>query len=324
MYKVIYDIIYSFHMHLFMVASGFLFYKAYYDGHKINKMKIKKHWINLLVIYILISIIVWGTKYCFNSDVLHPVSVSSVLMIWLNPIGHLWYLHLLLVMYVVNSYLIKLLKTDYINITLLVMLIANIISEYLVFNNVSLLCRFFRFELFFFIGMLWCCKKDQWLFSDRSIIAMLLISVICAIIYFPKMIPNVPIHLFRSLISIGISLSIYSFFRKWCNKDIKLLSGLGKNCLEIYLLHQFPVTLFQLLIVRIIHIDGIINLFVNFVLSICSVLAVIYVMKRINIYDLFFRPYYLLHLGDIRTKMLSMCTEHKADDPRAGYHDQYD
>ncbi len=294
-YKMIYDIVYSFHMPLFMIVSGFLYSTAYYDDYILNKPRIKKHCINLIIVYILISIIVWGAKCCFNGDVLHPVDMSSLLLIWINPIGHLWYLHLLLLMYVVNVYIIQLIKTDHTNMAFLVMLMANIMSKYMVFGDVYLLSRFMKYELFFFIGILWCCKEDFWLFSYKSIIALLLITAICAILYFPQMVSGLPFQLLGTLVSIGISVSIFSLFRKRCNKDIKLFSELGGKSLEIYLLHQFPVTILQLLMGRISFIDGMISLLLNFVLSICSVLLVIYVMKRIKIYNLFFRPYYIIH-----------------------------
>lgn len=44
-------------------------------------------------------------KLIFSDDLLHPVTGLDLALIWLKPIGHMWYLYVLLLLYLILYFL---------------------------------------------------------------------------------------------------------------------------------------------------------------------------------------------------------------------------
>ena len=97
--KIIYDFIYSFHMPLFFIISGFVFYIS--KSYKRFKIKV----IDFTIVYILWSSFMWASKYVMAKDVNNPVTLVDLFSIVYKPIMIYWYLYVLIFMYLVVSLL---------------------------------------------------------------------------------------------------------------------------------------------------------------------------------------------------------------------------
>ena len=174
-FRMIYNIIYSFHMPLFMIISGFLFQLSYMTPTwEKKRSRYWKHWINLAIVYTGFSIILWGVKRILSDDLLHPVKMMDSILIWVKPIGHMWYLYVLLLIYLI-FYCTR-------NINMWIKLIFTIgvcLASTFIKINWFGLYYLMRYSFFFYMGIIlykyrnstFICFKD-WFISIVSFIAL--------------------------------------------------------------------------------------------------------------------------------------------------------
>lgn len=91
------DAIYSFHMPLFFMISGYVFYltKSY------RKWKTKV--LDFSIVYVIWSTLMWFSKYMMSGDVNHPVTIIDLVSIVYKPIMVYWYLYVLIILYAIVS-----------------------------------------------------------------------------------------------------------------------------------------------------------------------------------------------------------------------------
>lgn len=95
------NVIYSFHMPCFIAVSGFLY--SEYVGNVSQGIfsRICHKAFNILLPYVMISVIYWIIKFALSNLIREPVSVSSLISIPWKPIEFLWYLYALFLLYCV-------------------------------------------------------------------------------------------------------------------------------------------------------------------------------------------------------------------------------
>lgn len=95
--QMMYDAIYSFHMPLFFMISGYVFYltKSY------RKWKTKV--LDFSIVYVIWSTLMWFSKYMMSGDVNHPVTIIDLVSIVYKPIMIYWYLYVLIILYAIVS-----------------------------------------------------------------------------------------------------------------------------------------------------------------------------------------------------------------------------
>ncbi len=245
MSRNIYNVIYAFHMPLFMVISGYVFVKAYVDeASKTKWRKMLRHVANLLAVYIIFSL-VHGTIKIFNNDIVTgTVSPKDLLMIWKHTIAPYWYLYILIVFYLIFG-LLKHLKIHPWIYTFAFALI-NALSVKLIYVDDFELYRLCYYGFFFAIGTLISYyseeeKTSKWLLN--GIINILsVIALICGIILIycswseAEYIYQMP---YRNTLTAGLLIpSCFTVFRIiGFNYKYSILRYLGKHSLEIYVLH---------------------------------------------------------------------------------------
>lgn len=95
--QMMYDAIYSFHMPLFFMISGYVFYltKSY------RKWKTKV--LDFSIVYVIWSTLMCFSKYMMSGDVNHPVTIIDLVSIVYKPIMIYWYLYVLIILYAIVS-----------------------------------------------------------------------------------------------------------------------------------------------------------------------------------------------------------------------------
>lgn len=150
---------YSFHMPLFIMISGFLFYRTRIaKGWKYNDM-VKEKWIRLgipYIFFITLSIII---KLCFPGDMNRPVdsTLTGIIMNYIDPydsaLREMWFVAVIFIYFLIYPVYNYLLKNEVTTI------ITALISIVIFFIPQTLIPKFFainravHFFVFFFIGL---------------------------------------------------------------------------------------------------------------------------------------------------------------------------
>lgn len=94
------DFIYSFHMPLFFVISGYLASKS--NGSTPVKQQITKKLISYGIPYLVFSVGSWLLKFVASPFVNSKVDINDLLMIFLYPINAMWFLYALLFISIIH------------------------------------------------------------------------------------------------------------------------------------------------------------------------------------------------------------------------------
>lgn len=294
----IYNFIYTFHMPLFMMISGFVYCAAYFRDRNPNSKRIYKQVLNLVAIYFIFSISFGLFKVFVGKFTNNPVTIVDIFLIMIKPIYPYWYLYILIFLYLIfaNNFLHE----------------VNTLCLLLVFAVLAALSQMFSFpyfeinkllyySFFFYVGII-LKNTDVMIFKMKILIIFLFcISVILCIVLWnsEKYICN---YLGVSIvIALGISLMLWLLF-----KTTELLGGnrflqtVGKYSLEIYVIHCVFTAGFRTLFPKI----GIDNIYLSFVLNgvISTSIPIVFsvLCKKLNIHGLLFKP--VTYISDVISK----------------------
>ena len=230
--------VYSFHMPLFFLVSGFLF--AY--THPENKMKgmrffpfIWKKVKRLLLPFLFINSVIFVIKSRFvSADLMqHPLTFSFsswVESLLFHPIGFMWFLPALFMIFVFFSLLRKWICVNiYLQMggVILLFVLSRVIPD-LSFMQIS---SAVHYSVYFGLGILYCIYKgrvDAILSRYRG--AMLLGSFVLSA-------GLIPVKVMAALVGIAFSLTLSLAVEKHCGDRMIRLSGFTYT---VFLLSYFP------------------------------------------------------------------------------------
>lgn len=291
-YSILYKVVYSFHMPLFMMISGYLFSYSYVSSDFfLSEKRAKAHWIDLALVYLAMSVIAYVFKLMFSKVVLVSIEPLSLALIAIKPIGYLWYLHTLLIVYAVTAYVVK----KHINyrlwmaISIVLCLISTFVGGQFFFARTIGLV--FRYELFFFVGYLLEKMPDCFLFRKKMVFTSFGVALMLLLFAINQSSRPDQIHFIQLILAYGLSVGIFFCFKQWELCEAALLKYLGMICFSIYLLHQYPLTVFRIILPQIDFFNGLTALLTNAIASIILVIIVDCLLKALGIHGLCFKPY---------------------------------
>lgn len=251
--------IYSFHMPLFFLLSGFLFIYTYKSLLERGlRVSIKKKIHRLLVPYLVLGTIVFLIKktLSFYSESTSSFDLQAYLSGLIYPqrsdsyIGYLWFIGTLFIlfslMFILCFLKIRLNKTGNIVIVIIVSLIASyLLSDVYILN----LGAVFKYLVFFGIGMLLC--NHQYILDRKTSIVetcfFLIVSVLtvlyCKIIWI------------NALIGIAFSISLGKYLLQFHYVNT-FVSQYAVYTYSIYLLHWFAQYIVKIPYVDILHLNN--------------------------------------------------------------------
>ena len=255
--------IYTWHMPVFMLLSGFTFalsccrFKE--DGSAdANWKKIKNKMINLLLIYVIFQVCMVCLKMVFSAFVDNTLTVKSAMMNIFFPDMLMWYIWVLFFYYLIFGFIVKL-KVDG-RILLGVMIVISI-AAYWVDSvvNIRLCFEKLLFLLPFFYGGMMIQKR---LNSTGSIRLggggiRKLLCIVYSAAYFVALVVfrvcDISIHaVFAGILgllnALAITILLIGFLEKRANGGF--ISKIGRQSLVIYLLHTYLVTAIKAVIIR--------------------------------------------------------------------------
>lgn len=250
--RMLYDIIYSFHMPLFFIISGFVFYlsKSY------KKYKIKA--MDFTLIYIIWCLFLWLSKFIMASDVNNPVTIIDLLTITYKPLMVYWYLYVLIFMYVAAS-IIKIYVVDTrVLIGLAIIAVASRMS------NLEIgIANAFVYHMYFFLMGGYILQSDLLNKLNRKhcfiLIGIILINIF---MYFYDIPINRELMIVKNFLLANV-ISLLCFYLLYKNNISEVLETLGVNTLQIYVMHCFFTGGLRVLFAKL----GIHNIYMYFLLG---------------------------------------------------------
>lgn len=295
--------VYSFHMPLFFVISGYLTKQK--TNTRCVTLQIKRKMIVLGIPYLFFSIVTVALKLVAKDVVNAPLGVNDLLGIFLYPIGPLWFLYALLLISVIHFVLIRNIKSTLwkaltLCITFALMAFAvsvergRVLSHSWVVNSIIIdVCKYaFWYEA----GVLLmeslirvfsnCLEKNKKYTMMISIIEVMTFIAIVAVLN-TLGVSNILTHTALACIGILLCIKISMEIR-----ESQALEFFGKRTMEIYLLHTYVVSALRVILVRTRLLDsyGVIPLVVCSLAGIVVPVIVFNVVKRIRLVHFFFYP----------------------------------
>lgn len=281
--------IYSFHMPLFFVLSGFTFTLAYYREGKLRRGGFFRQLVSLFWIYTLFALLQWGIKQAVPELVNESYTVEDLSRMYLAPLGNFWYLYVLFMFYGLAA-LLRLPKWPAWWLPLFGGAAILAADAHLDWSRDTLTLYRILYHLpFFLLGSVLCRNRGAILSHKvQGPAVMFLATAACFyfFLYARHWYAN-----WKFAIALSTCLVFTALF--YC---VPKLSGfpplqvLGKYCLELYLLHTFFTGGFRTLLPFLGITSPWGNVLLNTVLSTGLSLAIALAAGRFWWMDILFRP----------------------------------
>ncbi len=282
------SIIYSFHMPLLMIISGMLFKCSYLKNGIVARTRIKRHGMDLLVVYIAFCVLIGIGKIAFNNFVVKKITFLDIALILIKPISTYWYLYVLFVFYVAFC-IISLKKVD-MRIALSVALILSLLSSFITTIEYFSLYNVARYAFFFCIGMVVsegalfrCYKHFLWMLAG--------VVVLIGSYYWYHGVATEHVFGVQAIVGVGVSFGVLSVFYNHRIGSSKLLALLGRYSLDIYVLHQLIYIFVLKVSFMLINDNWILSAIVSTLICIGVVGIITCLMNLLKIRDPIFKPY---------------------------------
>lgn len=275
-------IIYSFHMSLFFIVSGYLYGTAYIKE-SIEHIKISKQIKRLVYVYCVWCFLMWSFKLLLRNWVNSEVQLMDIFLIPIKAIEPYWYLYVLIILYIVFSNE-QIQKIEW-RKTLALLGIISMVASWMRTVHWLEITKLLYFSFFFFFGQCVAQKKIIW---NMRMKVFGVIAGCFGLFFYPMQIDK--IGGISLICALGVSITLFWLFQncdKICQKT-KMLQLCGKYSLEIYVMHCFLTAFFRMALHKIRLYFMPVNILVNLTLSVVIPIAVSICMKKIRVYDFFF------------------------------------
>lgn len=279
--------IYSFHMPLFFLVSGFTFTLAYTRNGELKKGSFGKQLFNIFWIYVLFALLQWWVKQIAADWVNQEYTLETLQRMFVEPLGNYWYLYVLFVFYALGA-LLQFYRLRPMYLLLLGGCAIAAAAAGLLDTNLTLYRIAFH-SFFFLLGSV-LCRHRKVMESNHllGVASVFLASMTFFYIfrYSRNWYPNWKFFIAVCTCFVNVAL----FLRVKCLREFRLFQVCGKYCLELYLLHTF----FTAGLRGVLPLWGItdpwLSVWVNFIISTAVCLLLAWLAGKCWVLDIVFRP----------------------------------
>lgn len=314
-YEFIVQLIYSFHMSLFFLVSGFLSYK-------IINMKLDKNYFNFikskfyrlgvpfLTISFITNFLIIFLKYLINTPLSRIELLELIKTIFLYPengiMGALWFLYTLLIIFLISPIILKLPFNILIPISLFLNIYTDKYINFLSISRINFFLIYFLLGLYFRIN--YYNKNITILnnFSNFRKNILFLISVLCILSYSYIITNQIYINNYL-LNTLNFICGLSGFYivliviEKFKNEKFRnILYVLGNYSMDIYLFSWFFQISSMILTTKILKITNY-NIFLisNILIGSLCLPFSIYILRKFNLLNFLF-------LGNLLNKKIKI------------------
>lgn len=240
--QALFDFIYAWHMPLFFMASGYLYEMTWHERPCNIFARIREKFFDMFILYILFSLLFWGTKYLAASRVQmnHIITIEELSHIFVQPLSYLWFLYVLIILFIAVPLLARYIPDKKIFLAILG-------ASYLLWGDFGISGRVLFGGFYFVLGS-WLRQIHFEGINRRMKRALLGMSgtvcVINAAAYLEawggqgNTLREITLALAASYLVWCLFAEIWDKKRKFGTPFLRLC---GQKCLELYLLHVYFV-----------------------------------------------------------------------------------
>lgn len=273
--------IYSFHMPLFFIISGYLYYKfTRLTNYKDYLALIKNKFCSLMIPYFIFCSVQLLIKIVLDGATNKGSSVKDIIMLPLVPREQFWFIYALFFIFALVAFLdIKIKNRKLILAVLFLLKITHLIWEPSLYAIEGVI----DWAFYFYLGTV-IVENETVSFSMYGVLYLVLNIVIFKFGFIDN-------FALKIIIAIVGSLLIISSFRKFSflNKS-KIFNLLGKYSFEIFLLHTIIGSGMRIVLIKL----GVSNMAIHLIFDIGTAIVIPIVIgmlaKKMKIIDIFFRP----------------------------------
>lgn len=241
--------IYTWHMPLFFVISGYTFRLAYVKGNggqiQVKHDKVKLQLINLLGIYLLFQVALCVLKALFSAFVDNGMDISDLLNNIVIPNTLMWYIWVLMIYYILFSWLVSknIVSNKVFLAAMFVLAVVQLATEGQI--RWGLAVGNLVHNLFYFaVGAAGLTRPNR-----KIRISVLAFICLTASVFWMQVPYQALSAMAAEVIAITVILIVVRLFEER-NVVNPILVLLGKKSLVIYLLHTYFVTALKVLFIR--------------------------------------------------------------------------
>lgn len=279
--------IYSFHMPLFFIISGFTFTLAYYSDGKLRTKGFLRQICNLFWIYVLFAVLQWCVKQLVPGLVNEIYTEETLKNMFVEPLGNFWYIYVLFVLYAIGA-ILRLPKLPGLWALFFggcAIVAADAHLDWFHLTQYRIVYHLF----FFFVGILLCRCRDK--LSNPKLMGlscMFLATATCCYVFAYARNWFANWQVFIALTTSYVFL--WQFFKFPRLSEFPLFQLCGKYCLELYLLHTFFTAGLRSLLPLMGITTPWLSVWVNFILSTSISLLLAWLAGKTWVMDAVFRP----------------------------------
>ena len=279
--------IYSFHMPLFFLLSGFTFALAYFRTGKLDRGRFLRQLGNLFWVYTVFVLLQWGVKQLVPELVNEAYDLEDLLCMFWEPLGNFWYVYVLFFLYLIGA------AAGAPNRSPLWLIPLGALSIYAAGSDLewtALTVYRLCYHLFFFFWGCMLCRHRKWLESPKTLGVCAMFLFTAAYFYVFWYTRNW-YATWKFLIAAGTCyVLVWQFFRWKRLSGCRLFQNFGTYALEVYLLHTFFTGGFRTLLPLIGITTPFLSVWLNFLLSAGLSYGLAVLLSRFRITSLLFRP----------------------------------
>ena len=236
--QFVYDVIYSFHMPLFFLISGFLYKLTWARKNTGLLKKISNKFLNMVPMYLLFSVVFWLSKYYAtlygNIQMSDHFNLVDLMHIYIAPLSYLWFLYVLIWLFVAIPIFESIIKPT----TVFIIFLCLYFFMPPVHGLLKIINLIIYGGVYFTLGSVLCMYQDQLrTIICNKLIGIGFISIVLAVITFPY----IEVHnILKFICAISGSVFLSILFFKFKNiKWVTIWNICGRYSLGIYILHLY-------------------------------------------------------------------------------------
>lgn len=282
--------IYSFHMPLFFIISGYTYFK--FEKVKSNyeyKLLLRKKGLDLLIPYFIFCSIQILIKSIISGSTNNSVSIKDIILLPIVPQEQFWFLYTLFFIITIVTFIdLKLNKKNILLVFLIVLNMIEIHMKDIVFAITSVCV----YAIYFYVGILFAKGYiDKILnFKNKYVIVTIIALYSIFNIFIYNINININIERFISLI-LALLGSFMIIIITQISLNNTVINYIGKYSYEIFLLHTIFGSGIRIILIKIFNISSIgIHFISAIIFSILTPIIIGIISKKIKIIGFLFKP----------------------------------